>query len=157
MERKLTRKTGGMNLHFCTHSIFNSKPRPLLFFLFRNTVFEGLYIPAGSNMSIFWCKGLERKKKVGDEVREKGMRGWWRGKGRGSRADGGWAVCACFTFLSRYQLWLLHNCSFSRRKEEKKLQRVSAQHSDASSAGRKFKGARTAALICHAAIFGPIC
>lgn len=29
------------------------------------------------------------------------------------------------------------------KKREKKLQRVSAQHSDASSAGRKFKGART--------------
>lgn len=42
------------------------------------------------------------------------------------------------------------------KKKKKKLQRVSAQHSDASSAGRKFKGARTAALICHAAIFGPI-
>lgn len=40
--------------------------------------------------------------------------------------------------------------------KKKKLQRVSAQHSDASSAGRKFKGAGTVTLMCHAAIFGLI-
>lgn len=45
---------------------------------------------------------------------------------------------------------------FQEGKEGKKtLHRVSAQHSDASSAGGKFKGARTAPLICYAAIFGP--
>lgn len=42
------------------------------------------------------------------------------------------------------------------KKKKKKLQRVSVQHSDASSAGRKFKGAGTFTLICHAAIFGLI-
>lgn len=35
----------------------------------------------------------------------------------------------------------------------KKGEKKGAQHSEASSEGRKFKGARTAALICHAAIF----
>lgn len=39
------------------------------------------------------------------------------------------------------------------KKEKKKLQRVSAQHSDASSAGTKFKGPGTFTLICGAASF----
>lgn len=73
IKRTLTRKIQGINLHFYTHSISNSKPRPFPFLL--STAFEGLYIPAGSNLSRFWCKGLERQKKVGDEVRGKGMEG----------------------------------------------------------------------------------
>lgn len=42
---------------------------------------------------------------------------------------------------------------FQGGKKEKRLQRVSAQHRDASSAGTRFKGPGTFTLICRAAIF----
>lgn len=84
------RKAGGMNLHFCTHSIFNFKPCPLPFLLLGNTLFEGLYIPAGSNLGRFWCKGLERKKKLvmKCEGREWGDDGGGRGEGAERMGDG---------------------------------------------------------------------